>query len=48
MQEDQVGLEQEDQVHLEEEDVMDMDEIKTHLLENGIDMDAKDFMEKLS
>ncbi|CAF2063402.1 unnamed protein product [Brassica oleracea var. botrytis] len=25
---------------------MDMDEIKTHLLENGIDMDAKDFMEK--
>ncbi|KAL0662016.1 hypothetical protein Bca4012_098853 [Brassica carinata] len=48
MQEDQVGLEQEDQVDLEEEDVMDMDEIKAHLLENGIDMDAEDFMEKLS
>ncbi|KAL0683726.1 hypothetical protein Bca4012_050574 [Brassica carinata] len=27
---------------------MDMDEIKAHLLENEIDMDAEDFMEKLS
>uniref|UniRef100_A0A0D2ZRR0 Zinc knuckle CX2CX4HX4C domain-containing protein n=1 Tax=Brassica oleracea var. oleracea TaxID=109376 RepID=A0A0D2ZRR0_BRAOL len=38
---------QEDHVDLEDEDVMDMDEIKAHLLENEIDMDAKDFLEKL-
>ncbi|WZZ06014.1 hypothetical protein YC2023_091935 [Brassica napus] len=37
---------QEDQVDLEDEDVMDMDEIKAHLLENGIDMDAEDFLEE--
>ncbi|KAH0943509.1 hypothetical protein HID58_003146 [Brassica napus] len=38
---------QEDQVDLDDEDVMDMDEIKAHLLENGIDMDVEDFLEKL-
>ncbi|KAH0893898.1 hypothetical protein HID58_056327 [Brassica napus] len=38
----------EDQGELDDEDVMDMDEIKAHLLENGIDMDAEDFMENLS
>ena len=38
----------EDQGELDDEDVMDMDEIKAHLLENGIDMDAEDFMENCS
>lgn len=37
-----------EQGELNDEDVMDMDEIKAHLLENGIDMDAEDFMENLS
>ncbi|KAL0682458.1 hypothetical protein Bca4012_049305 [Brassica carinata] len=38
----------EGQGELDDEDVMDMDEIKAHLLENGIDMDAEDFLENLS
>ncbi|KAF3535244.1 hypothetical protein F2Q69_00021195 [Brassica cretica] len=38
----------EDQGELDDEDVMEMDEIKAHLLENGIDMDAEDFLENLS
>ncbi|KAF2575349.1 hypothetical protein F2Q70_00003528 [Brassica cretica] len=38
----------EEQGELDDEDVMDMDEIKAHLLENEIDMDAEDFMENLS
>ncbi|WZZ52225.1 hypothetical protein YC2023_052332 [Brassica napus] len=46
-QEENVHGMQEDHVDLEDEDVMDMDEIKAHLLENDIDMDAKDFLEKL-
>lgn len=38
----------ENQWELDDEDVMDMDEIKAHLLENRIDMDAEDFMENFS
>ena len=38
----------EDQGDLANEDVMEMDEIKAHLLENGIDMDAEDVLETIS